>query len=170
MVRADLLDAIDAVLKRYRDRNKPFGGVQLLMIGDLQQLSPVVKDEEWQMLGKYYDTPYFFSSQALKQTEYCTLELKTVYRQSDRTFLELLNRIRENRCDGKVLEMLNHRYIPDFEPRKEEGYIRLVTHNYRAQRINDHELEQLPGRSYAFRAAIDGKFLNIHILRMRCWN
>ena len=158
MVRADLLDAIDAVLKRYRDRNKPFGGVQLLMIGDLQQLSPVVKDEEWQMLGKYYDTPYFFSSQALKQTEYCTLELKTVYRQSDGMFLELLNRIRENRCDGKVLETLNRHYIPDFEPRKEEGYIRLVTHNYQAQRVNDHELEQLPGRSYTFRATIDGKF------------
>lgn len=158
MVRADLLDAIDAVLRRYRDRDKPFGGVQLLMIGDLQQLPPVVKDEEWRILGKYYDTPYFFSSQALRQTEYCTLELKTVYRQSDGTFLELLNRIRENRCDGGVLEALNHRYIPGFEPRKEEGYIRLVTHNSQAQRINDRELEQLPGRSYAFRATIDGKF------------
>lgn len=76
MVRADLLDSVDAVLRRFRDRNKPFGGVQLLMIGDLQQLAPVVKDDEWQMLRKYYDTPYFFSSQALKQTEYCTIELK----------------------------------------------------------------------------------------------
>ena len=158
MVRADLLDSVDAVLRRFRDRNKPFGGVQLLMIGDLQQLSPVVKDDEWQMLRKYYDTPYFFSSQALKQTEYCTIELKKVYRQNDGTFLELLNRIRENRCDGQVLEALNRRYIPNFVPDKEEGYIRLVTHNYQAQRINDHELEQLPGRSYAFRAKIDGKF------------
>ncbi len=86
MVRADLLDSVDAVLRRFRDRNKPFGGVQLLMIGDLQQLSPVVKDDEWQMLRKYYDTPYFFSSQALKQTEYCTIELKKVYRQNDGTF------------------------------------------------------------------------------------
>lgn len=158
MVRADLLDAIDAVLRRYRDRNKPFGGVQLLMIGDLQQLSPVVKDEEWQMLGKYYDTPYFFSSQALKQTEYCTLELKTVYRQSDGAFLELLNRIRENRYDESVLNSLNQRYMPNFEPQKEEGYIRLVTHNYQAQRINDRELAQLPGQSFAFRATIEGKF------------
>lgn len=158
MVRADLLDAMDDVLRRYRDHHKPFGGVQLLMIGDLQQLAPVVRDEEWQMLKMYYDTPYFFSSQALKQTEYCTLELRTVYRQSDSAFLELLNRIRENRCDGQVLEALNHRYIPAFQPRKEEGYIRLVTHNYQAQRINDHELEQLPGRSYAFRATVDGKF------------
>ena len=158
MVRADLLDAVDEMLRRYRDPYKPFGGVQLLMIGDLQQLAPVVKDEEWQMLSKYYDTPYFFSSRALKQTEYCTIELKKVYRQNDGTFLELLNRIRENRCDGQVLEALNRRYIPNFVPDKEEGYIRLVTHNYQAQRINDHELEQLPGRSYAFRAKIDGKF------------
>lgn len=158
MVRADLLDAIDAVLKRYRDRNKPFGGVQLLMIGDLQQLSPVVKDEEWQMLNKYYETPYFFSSIALKQTEYCTIELKTVYRQTDGTFLELLNRIRENHCDPSVLEALNRRYLPGFEPQKEEGYIRLVTHNYQAQLVNDLEMKLLPGRSYAFRATIDGKF------------
>lgn len=158
MVRADLLDAVDEMLRRYRDRHKPFGGVQLLMIGDLQQLAPVVKDEEWQMLKKYYDTPYFFSSRALKQTEYCTIELKTVYRQSDGAFLDLLNRIRENHCDPQVLEALNRRYLPDFQPRKVEGYIRLVTHNYQAQRINNYELEQLPGRSYAFRATIDGKF------------
>ena len=158
MVRADLLDQVDDVLRRYRDRHKPFGGVQLLMIGDLQQLAPVVKDEEWQMLKGYYDTPYFFSSRALRQTEYFTVELKTVYRQSDQAFLELLNRIRENRCDSQVLETLNRRYIPGFKPGKEEGYIRLVTHNYQAQRINDYELELLPGRSYAFRATIDGKF------------
>ena len=158
MVRADLLDAVDEMLRRYRDPYKPFGGVQLLMIGDLQQLAPVVKDEEWQMLSKYYDTPYFFSSRALKQTEYCTIELKTVYRQNDGDFLELLNRIRENHCDPQVLETLNRRYIPGFQPRKEEGYIRLVTHNYQAQRINSYELEQLPGRTYAFRATVEGKF------------
>lgn len=158
MVRADLLDSVDAMLRRFRDRSKPFGGVQLLMIGDLQQLSPVVKDDDWKMLSKYYDTPYFFSSRALKQTQYCTIELKKVYRQSDGSFLELLNRIRENRCDSQVMEALNRRYIPNFNPPKEEGYIRLVTHNYQAQRINNQELEQLPGRSYAFRATIDGKF------------
>ena len=158
MVRADLLDAVDEMLRRYRDHHKPFGGVQLLMIGDLQQLAPVVKEEEWQILKKYYDTPYFFSSLALKQTEYCTIELKTVYRQNDGVFLDLLNRIRENHCDSQVLEALNRRCLPDFQPRKEEGYIRLVTHNYQAQRINNYELEQLPGRSYTFRATIDGKF------------
>lgn len=120
------------------------------------------------MLRKYYDTPYFFSSQALKQTEYCTIELKKVYRQNDGTFLELLNRIRENRCDGQVLEALNRRYIPNFVPDKEEGYIRLVTHNYQVQRINDHELEQLPGRSYAFVPRLTESFPNIPIPRMRC--
>lgn len=158
MVRADLLDAVDAVLKRFRDRTKPFGGVQLLMIGDLQQLAPVVKDEEWQLLGKYYDTPYFFSSRALKQTDYCTIELRTVYRQNDENFLELLNRIRENNCDAHVLEALNKRYIPRFEPSKDEGYIRLVTHNHQAQDINERELAMLPGRAYTFRAKIEGKF------------
>ena len=91
MVRADLLDAVDNVLRRYRRRDRPFGGVQMLMIGDLQQLAPVVKDDEWQLLKEYYDTPYFFSSRALRQSEYCTVELETVYRQSDARFLDLLN-------------------------------------------------------------------------------
>lgn len=158
MVRADLLDAIDDVLRRFRDRSKPFGGVQLLMIGDLQQLAPVIKDEEWQMLSRYYNTPYFFSSRALSQSEYCTIELKKVYRQSDTHFLDILNRIRENRCDTALLDELNRRYIPDFNPAKEEGYIRLTTHNHQAQRINEYELAQLPGRSFTFRAQIDGRF------------
>ena len=158
MVRADLLDAVDNVLRRFRDREKPFGGVQLLMIGDLQQLSPVVKDEEWDMLKEYYDTPYFFSSHALKSTDYCTVELKTVYRQRDETFLNLLNAIRENRCSDATLDALNGRYIPGFRPAKEEGYIRLVTHNHQAQRINARELELLPDKPFFFKAEIEGKF------------
>ena len=158
MVRADLLDAVDQVLRRYRDRSKPFGGVQLLMIGDLQQLAPVVRDEEWQLLEPYYDTPYFFSSRALRETDYCTIELKTVYRQQDSAFLDLLNQVRENRCDDRALSMLNSRYLPGFCPRREDGYIRLVTHNHQAQRINERELQQLPGRPFTFRAKIDGKF------------
>ena len=158
MVRADVLDAVDAVLRRYRNSRKPFGGIQLLMIGDLQQLAPVVRDEEWKMLSKYYDTPYFFSSHALRETEYYTIELTTVYRQRDDRFLQMLNGIRENRCDASVLAALNQRYIPGFNPPREEGYIRLVTHNYQAQRINDNELEHLPGRSFAFPATVEGKF------------
>ena len=102
--------------------------------------------------------PYFFSSRALRKSEYCTIELKKVYRQSDTHFLDMLNRIRENRCDKTLLDELNCRYIPNFNPAKEEGYIQLTTHNYQAQRINEYELAQLPGRSFTFRAQIDGKF------------
>ena len=158
MVRADVLDAVDAVLRRYRNSQKSFGGVQLLMIGDLQQLAPVVRDEEWKMLSRYYDTPYFFSSKALCETEYFTVELTTVYRQRDERFLQMLNGIRENRCDASVLAALNQRCIPGFNPPREEGYIRLVTHNNQAQRINDHALERLPGRAFAFPATVEGKF------------
>lgn len=158
MVRADLLDAVDAALRRYRDREKPFGGVQLLMIGDLQQLAPVVKDNEWELLKKHYETPYFFASRALKETTYMTIELKKVYRQSDSFFLSLLNRIRENKADDEVLNELNRRYQPHFQPRKEEGYIRLTTHNYQAQQVNDRELASLPGRAYSFRAEIENNF------------
>ena len=158
MVRADLLDAIDSALRRYRDRGKPFGGVQLLMIGDLQQLAPVVKENEWEMLKNYYETPYFFASRALRETVYMTIELKTVYRQSDTFFLSLLNKIRENQADDEVLNELNRRYQPGFRPRKEEGYIRLTTHNYQAQKVNDNELASLPGQTYSFRAEIDGTF------------
>ena len=158
MVRADLLDAIDSALRRYRDREKPFGGVQLLMIGDLQQLAPVVKENEWEMLKNYYETPYFFASRALRETVYMTIELKTVYRQSDTFFLSLLNKIRENQADDEVLNELNRRYQPGFRPRKEEGYIRLTTHNYQAQKVNANELASLPGQTYSFRAEIDGTF------------
>jgi len=158
MVRADLLDAVDATLRRYRDREKPFGGVQLLMIGDLQQLAPVVKDNEWELLRKHYETPYFFASHALKETVYMTIELKKVYRQSDTFFLSLLNKIRENKADDEVLNELNRRYQPGFQPQKEEGYIRLTTHNYQAQKVNDRELASLPGKAYHFRAEIEGDF------------
>lgn len=158
MVRADLLDAVDNALRRFRDRSRPFGGVQVLMIGDLQQLSPVVKDDEWNLLQHYYETPYFFSSHVLKATDYCVVELQTVYRQQDATFIQLLNRVRENRCDAKVLAQLNKRYIPQFRPNREDGYIHLVTHNYQAQQINEQELSDLPGRSYQFRARVEGKF------------
>ena len=99
MVRADLLDAVDSVMRRYRRHDRPFGGVQLLLIGDLQQLAPVVKDDEWEMMKQYYDTPYFFSSKALAMAPCQTIELQKVYRQQDSRFLALLNKIRENRAD-----------------------------------------------------------------------
>ena len=158
MVRADLLDAVDAALRRHRHNSSPFGGVQLLLIGDLQQLAPVVKDDEWRLLQPYYDSPYFFSSRALTKTECFTIELTTVYRQQDQAFLTLLNNVRENRHIYETLGQLNTRYKPDFHPRREDGYIRLVTHNAQAQRINDDELSQLNSPSFTFEAAITGSF------------
>lgn len=158
MVRADLLDAVDSVLRRFRKNNLPFGGVQMVMIGDLGQLAPVAKDDEWQMLSHYYATPYFFSSLALQRTRYAIVELTKVYRQSDKRFLDILNKVRENRADAAVLSALNSRYIPNFKPRKEDGYIRLTTHNWQAQRINDYELELLPGKPYTYTATIEGKY------------
>lgn len=158
MVRADLLDAIDSVMRRYREHNKPFGGVQLLMIGDLQQLAPVIKDDEWTLLSKYYSTPYFFSSKALNSAEYHTVELNTVYRQQDENFISVLNQIRENRATDETLAILNRRYIPNFVPEKESDYIRLTTHNYPAQMINEEELSLLPSKEYVFKAEVEGEF------------
>lgn len=158
MVRADVLDAVDSVLRCYRHRYKPFGGVQLLLIGDLQQLAPVVRTEEWDLLKVHYETPYFFSSKALQQLNYYTIELKKVYRQSDPVFLELLNKVRENRIDTQTLAHLNSRHIPNFNPPKEEGYIRLTSHNRQADAINQRELEVLDAKEHYFEAKIEGEF------------
>ena len=158
MVRADLLDAVDGVLRRYRDRRKPFGGVQLLMIGDLQQLSPVVKDHEWELLRDLYDTPYFFGSRALRETDYACIELTQVYRQQDGRFLDLLNAVRENRLSPEALAELNRRHVPDFSPADGEGYITLCTHNAQAQRLNDSKLREIAAPAVRFAAEINGAF------------
>jgi pterin-4a-carbinolamine dehydratase len=158
MVRADLLDAIDDVLRKYKDKYKPFGGVQLLMIGDLHQLPPVVKQDEWQMLRQYYNTPYFFGSLALQQTETITIQLKHIYRQSDDTFINLLNKVRNNQMDQAVFDQLNSRYIPNFQPKDEEGYITLTSHNATANTINDTRLAALMNSKHRFKASIKGDF------------
>ncbi|MDR2691165.1 MAG: HRDC domain-containing protein [Dysgonamonadaceae bacterium] len=158
MVRADLLDAVDAVLRRFRTHSKPFGGVQLLMIGDLQQLSPVVKEDERELLRDYYATPYFFSSRALRETSFVSIELTQVFRQQDNHFISILNQVRENRLDKSSLELLNQRYIPGFRPDEQEGYITLCTHNAQAKRINDSRLQSLSGEEYRFQARIEGSF------------
>ena len=158
MVRADLLDAIDAVLRRFREHNQPFGGVQLLMIGDLAQLTPVVTPEDERMLKPYYDTPYFFGSKALKQIDYVTIQLEHVYRQQDASFINLLNEVRSGRPSQEALNLLNTRCIPTFIPRPEKPYIRLTTHNNLANFYNESELQKLPGRSFTYRAEIDGTF------------
>ncbi len=158
MVRADLLDAIDEVLRRYKDHSKPFGGVQLLMIGDLQQLAPVVKDEEWEILRPYYDTFFFFGSRALQKTAFTTIELKHIYRQSDDIFIGLLNKVRDNKIDKQALDALNQRYIPGFDPGNNSGYITLTTHNYQSQAINEAKLKQLKSHEHRFLAKVEGDF------------
>jgi hypothetical protein len=158
MVRADVLDSIDAVLRRYRDGYKPFGGVQLLMIGDLHQLPPVVKDEEWNLLRNIYTTPYFFSSLALQQTDPVSIELKHIYRQSDAQFIELLNRVRDNKLDAEVLEILNSRFVPRFKPAENEPYITLTALNAEAQEINVEKLKEIPQPVSVFKATITGDF------------
>ena len=159
MVRSDLLDAIDSVLRQYRKRHDlPFGGVQLLMIGDLQQLAPVVTAQEEQLLKEHYDTPFFFSSNALKQVGYLTVELKKVYRQQDEQFISLLNQIRENRASDATLQALNQRFIPNFEPPKNSNFIRLTTHNAPAQYINEQQLAALPSRAFSYTAEVENNF------------
>lgn len=158
MVRADVLDGIDEVLRRFRKRNKPFGGVQLLMIGDLQQLAPIVRDEDWDILRKYYDTCFFFSSHALRRSQWVGIELKQIFRQSDLRFIELLNKVRENKVDEETLMVLNQRYRLNFKPDDSEGYITLTTHNRQAQDINDSKLEALSTKAYTFDADIKGEF------------
>ena len=157
MVRADLLDGIDSTLRRFRNKNLPFGGVQLLMIGDLQQLAPIVKDEEGRLLQQYYDTPFFFSSKALQQTQYVSIELQHVYRQKDQNFINLLNKIRDNKIDNDVINQLNARYKPDFNP-DNEGYIILTTHNAKAKQINDSKLNRLPEKIHTFEAEVSNNF------------
>lgn len=173
MVRADLLDAIDNVLRRFRDHNRPFGGVQLLMIGDLAQLTPVVTPEDEQVLKPYYDTPYFFGSKALRQIDYVTIQLEHVYRQQDTSFIEILNQIREGHPSQEVLDQLNSRCLPSTPSDRRgrsgaqhvstsreslEGAIRLTTHNQLANYYNESELQKLPGRAFLYHAEVQGTF------------
>ena len=157
MVRADLLDAVDMTLRRYRRNDKPFGGVQLLMIGDAQQLSPVVRENERHYMAQVYPSPYFFHSKALQKLDYVTIELQKVHRQKDERFLEILNAIRENRTDQKTLDSLNAR-VNAFSGNDEEEVIRLTTHNAQADEVNARKLAELPGEAYEFAADIDGDF------------
>lgn len=158
MVRSDVLDAIDSVLRRFREHEKPFGGVQLLMIGDLQQLTPVVTPEDEVILQRYYDTSYFFGSKALRSISYVTIELTHVYRQQDEEFITLLNNIREGQVRETDLKRLNERFNPNFEPEVGSDYIRLTTHNKMAESYNEVQLHNLPSKACTFIAEADGNF------------
>ena len=158
MVRADVLDAVDAVLRRARRSQKPFGGVQLLMIGDVHQLAPVAKPEEWEVLSPYYDTPYFFGSQVLKKTPYVCVELEHIYRQHDEDFITLLNKVRNNQMDADCVRLLNSRFKPNFIAHDNEGYITLTTHNYQADQINETKLAAIEAKPLVFKAVVRGTF------------
>lgn len=158
MVRADLLDGVDSVLRRIRRSSHPFGGVQLLLIGDLFQLPPVVKDHEWQMLAPHYSSPYFFTSHALGKKEFVTIELQRIYRQEDVDFIHLLNEVRSNSLKRESLNKLNTRVLTDFTPHEDEGYITLCSHNSKADFINAKKLDALSAAQHSFSAQIDGEF------------
>ena len=156
MVRADLLDAIDHTLRRYRRSQRPFGGVQLLLIGDVQQLPPVVTDEEKPYMDRVYPSPFFFHSKALQRVNYLVIQLTHIFRQQDARFISILNNIRDNRFDADTLRALNQRYIPNFKP--DGSYIRLTTHNYQADRVNQAKLADLDSREVVYKATIEDNF------------
>lgn len=158
MVRADLLDGIDKTLRRFKNKNKVFGGVQVLMIGDLQQLSPVIKEQEWDLLKHVYKNGFFFSSHVYQQCNAITIELKHIYRQENPKFINILNEIRNNNLSEAAATELNKRYIPDFIPEPDAGYISLTTHNNKAEATNKTELNKLKTKSFTYKADVDGKF------------
>jgi len=159
MVRADLLDAIDTVLRSIRRHpDKPFGGVQVLYIGDLFQLPPVVIDNEWQLMKNFYRSPFFFDALVIQQMPPLHIELKKIYRQNDDIFIGILNNIRNNCYTETDLDRLHNQYLPAFSPSPGENFITLTTHNDRAAAINNYELKKLPGRVYQFKAEINREF------------
>ena len=159
MVRCDVLDAIDLVLRHVRrQHSRPFGGVQVLYIGDMYQLPPVVKDEEWQLLSSCYDNQFFFSSLVINEQAPVYIELKKVYRQSDLGFINLLNQVRNNEMTEEDYTLLHSRYLPDFKAKKEDNFITLTTHNNKADTINTQELASLDGKIFSFKAIIEGEF------------
>lgn len=157
MVRADLLDAMDLVLRHVRKRpNTPFGGVQMLFIGDLYQLPPVVPAEDWDILRHYYDGGYFFDAHVLRHTELTCIELNKVYRQKDLTFIEMLNRIRTGQVWQEDIQHLNSRYQENLDSKP--GYIMLCTHNQIADDINKRELDQLATSARTYEGKIENDF------------
>lgn len=159
MVRADVLDSVDTILRHVRYRHhEPFGGVQLIFIGDMFQLSPVATDEEWRLLSQYYASPYFFHSQVILQQQPVYIELDKIYRQTHQDFIQVLNEVRNNCLSEEGLQLLQKRYNPTFVPLADDTYITLTTHNYKADRINAEELAKLKGKIHYFDAEIRGDY------------
>lgn len=158
MLRADLLDAIDWTLRNVRRIHEPFGGVQVLFIGDLLQLPPVVKQEEWQVLSRYYNGIFFFHARVFQETQPLYIELSTIYRQQDQAFIQVLNNLRNNEISAADVEILNQYVQPDFDPTSNEGYITLTTHNVKADEMNAKALGALPGKKVSYAAEITGDY------------
>jgi len=159
MVRADVLDAIDTVLRSFRSRLfEPFGGVQVLYIGDMFQLPPVVPNNEWGILSTFYKSPYFFDSKVIEQQEPVHIELNKIYRQSDQRFIDILNLVRNNEMDEEAFIELNKLYKPDFQAAKDDGYITLSTHNSKTDAINAAEIAKLYDTTRNYKATITGEF------------
>jgi len=159
MVRADMLDAVDIILRNIRRQPaQPFGGVQVLYIGDLYQLPPVTRQDEWELMQQFYKSPFFFDALVLREAPPVYIELKKIYRQSDQEFINILNNIRNNRCTDNDLERLHEHYQPDFVPPAHENYITLTSHNDKADAINKQELDKLSDKLYTFTATITGEF------------
>lgn len=159
MVRADVLDAVDDTLRFVRRNQNPFGGLQLLLIGDMQQLPPVLTSAEENFYREHYPSSYFFHSHALSRSGYCYVELTKIYRQTETKFVDLLNAVRNNCLTGEQLDELNSHYKPGFDPDEAEGYIRLTTHNNKARVVNEQKLADLPGETFSFTAEVTGSFL-----------
>lgn len=158
MVRADMLDATDVVLRHIRRNSKPFGGVQVLFIGDLCQLPPVVKDDEWEVLSTYYKSMFFFDAIVMKDAQPVCIELTTIHRQRDEHFIHMLNAIRNNVASEEDFKALNKHYDPSFYPEADDGYIILTSHNYKADKINDGNLAKLPSELVRFEGELEGEF------------
>ncbi|MBK6991956.1 MAG: AAA family ATPase [Chitinophagaceae bacterium] len=158
MVRCDILDAIDTVLRHVRQRNQMFGGVQLLFIGDMLQLPPVIKDQEWNQLTEFYSGHYFFDSLVLKEEPPVYIEFNKIYRQSDERFINVLNQVRNNELNNEGLAILESRYQPSFRRNKKDGYIILTTHNNKANSINIEELADINNKIYSYQAEVVEEF------------
>lgn len=159
MVRCDVMDAIDTLLKSVRRNYRlPFGGVQVLYIGDLYQLPPVAQQAEWSILSEYYSTPFFFDSLVIREQVPLLIELQKIYRQKENSFVDLLNNVRNNELSPEDFELLHRRYIPGFSPPPDISYITLTSHNNQADKINLHQLGLLPGQVYTYSAEIEGDF------------
>lgn len=160
MVRADILDQIDILLRKLRpsQKHKAFGGVQILMIGDLSQLPPVAKASEWEILQQYYQTPYFFSSRVLQESRYLTITLEKIYRQTDAKFINILNHVRTNNITREIINQLNDRYNPKINNQNKEGCIVLCSHNHQAVNINESKLAKIDKKAFHYRAIVEGEF------------